>query len=145
MRTLQGLPHDLGIADALEAVISAAARQLHDRIYNIGYIIGVDEMRHAKFSRHRFSLGIDINTDNFIRTHHASTLYDIQTDSTQAKHNDIAASFHLGGIDDCANAGGYSAADVTHFIKRSIFTNLCQCYFRYDRVIGESGCSHVMQ
>ena len=64
MARLQRLPHGVHIADALESVVAATVRHLHQRLGSrLGQRLGVQELRHTK----RFSCRTKIKSSE-IRT-----------------------------------------------------------------------------
>ena len=105
----------------------------------------VDEIGHAEMRGHRNFGRVEINADDLVGTCKAQALHDIETDTAQAEHDGAAADFDFGGVDNSADAGGYTAADVTDFVKRRVFAHFGQGDFRQDGVVGEGRAAHVMQ
>src|SRR5450631_1879383 len=145
MRALQRLAHEIDVADALETVVGAAVGecdQVRDEI--AADLFGVHEMSQAKFLSEGLTSRIQIHTDDFVCTHHACALNDIETDPAQTEHHDIRPSLDLGGIDYRANPRRHTATDVTHLIEGRVLTDFRHGDFRYYRKIRERGTPHVV-
>src|SRR5690606_36253727 len=89
MTALKCLTHNLGVAYAFERIISTAVSQLNNVVNHIVDLFRVDEMRHAELACHGLALGVDINANDFVGTHHACTLNDVQAYAAQAKNHHI--------------------------------------------------------
>ena len=145
MAAFQRLPHGVHIADALEAVVRAAARQLHEMRNDIAVdLLRIDEMRHAESPRHGLAFRIDVDADDHIGAHHLRALNDIEPNAAKPEDDDIGARFHLGRIDHRADARRHAAADVADLVERRVLADLRQRDFRQHRVIRESRTAHVM-
>ncbi len=141
----QRLAHDLGVANALKAVVGTTIGQLNNRVHHVFGVLGIDEMRHAEFARHGFAFGVQINADDLVGTHHLQALDHIESNATQAKYNSICACFYFRRKDDCANASGDATADVANLVERRILANFGQRDFGRHRVVAEGGGTHVMK
>ena len=134
---LQRLAHDLGVADALEAVVGAAVGELHDGIDHVParslHVLGVDEVRHAELAGHGFAFGVEVDADDLVGTHHLRALDHVQADASQAEHHHVGARLHLGGEQHRANAGGDAAADVADLVERRVLADLGQRRSRAPR------------
>src|SRR5262249_32370750 len=145
MAALERLAHEIDVADALEAVVRATLGETHEVLYEIALdLLGVDEVRHAKFLRERLAPRIDVDTDNLVRAGQTRTLDDIQSDAPQAEHHDVRTGLDLGSIDHRTDPGGDAAADVADLVERRILADLRDGDLREHRVIGERGTAHVV-
>src|SRR5882757_2457089 len=145
MAAFERLTHDVDVADALEAVIRAAVGEIDEVRHEIAAdLLGIDEMRHAEFLGERFAFRIDVDADDLVGADEFRALNDIEADAAQAEYHDVGAGFHLGGIDDGADAGGHAAADIAHLVERGIFTNLGHRNFRKHGEIRKSRTTHVV-
>ena len=144
MCAFQSLTHNCGITDAFKAVVCTTVSQLYHSIHHVFHLAWIDEMRHTKLAAQCFPFRIEINTDDFVSTRHACTLNDVQADSSQSEYSDICSDFHFGSKQYRTNASSHTTADVTGFIKRGIFTNLCQSNFRNDNIVGKSRSTHIV-
>src|SRR5207253_5758715 len=125
MAALQRLAHDVDVADAFEAVVRAAAGEVDQRCHKLAADCSrIDEVRHPELAAKRFARGIKVDTDDHARPGHARSLHHVQSDAAQAKDDDIGARLDLGGIDDRADAGGDTAADIANLVERRIATDL---------------------
>src|SRR5947209_14565501 len=78
------LAHDIDVADALEAVIGAALRQVHEKGDEVTLnLLRVDEMRHPEFLGHFPSLWIEVDTDDHVGSGHTGTLDDVEADAAE--------------------------------------------------------------
>src|SRR5688572_5189870 len=123
MAALERLAHHVNVADALEAVVRAAARELDDLRDDIP-AFGVDEMRKTELARERFALRIEVDADDHVGAHHACALHHVEPDTTQAEDHDICARLHLGGVDHRADSSGHAAADVADLVERRVLADL---------------------
>src|SRR5690606_22054514 len=122
---LQGLTHQVDVADALEAVIGAAVRQLDEMRDEIAAdFLRVDEVRHAEFLGELLATRVDVDTDDHVRAGEAGALNHVQADAAEAEHDDVRAGLDFRSVDDCADAGRDTAADVADLVERGIFTDL---------------------
>src|SRR5262249_53646032 len=139
------LTHEIDVAHAFEAVISAAAREIHEIRHQVpARLAGVDEMRHAEAFGQRLAPGIDVDTDDLVRAREARALDYIESDPAQPEDNDVRAGFDFGRVDDGADACRHPAADVTNLVEWSIFTDLRHRDLRQHGVVRERRASHVM-
>ena len=88
------LAHHVHVADALEAVVRAAARQVYQFFNNINPL-GIDEMRHPKFLRERFALRIQVHAHDHVRARQPRALHHVQADAAQAEHHHVRARLDL--------------------------------------------------
>src|SRR4051812_27929921 len=92
MAALEGLPHHFHAADALEAVVGAAAGKLDEVGDEIAlHEFRVHEVRHAELAAERFARRIEIDADDHVGAHHARALHDVQANAAEAEHHDIGA------------------------------------------------------
>src|SRR5882672_1651142 len=122
---LQRLAHDVDVADALEAVIGAAAGELDQVRDEIAAgVLRIDEVRHAELRAERLALRIEIDADDPVCAGEARALDDVQADAAQPEHHDVRAGLDLGGVDHRADAGGDAAADVADLLEGRILADL---------------------
>src|SRR5207302_6831406 len=75
VRAFERLAHDVDIADALEAVIGAALRQVYEMRDEVTLnLLRVDEMRHSEFFGHFPPLWIEIDADDHVGPGHTGAL-----------------------------------------------------------------------
>src|SRR5262249_5361565 len=128
------LTHRLHVADALEAVIRASARELDEMGDKIAlYLVWIDEIRHAELRGERASRRVEIDPDNLRRTHHPCALDDIEPDATEPEHDDARAGLDFRRVDDGADTRRDAAADVADLLHRRVGTD-----FRH-RDLGKHG------
>ena len=72
-------------------------------------------------------------------------LDDVQADAAEAEDGDVRAGFDLGRIHHRAEAGGDAAADVADLVERRVLADLRERDLRYDGVVREGRCAHVVQ
>ena len=88
MTALESLAHDIHVADALKTVINTATSHLNQVIDHVLYFARINEIRHTELPR-KLRLGrIQIDTNDTSCTHHASALYYVETDATEAEYSD---------------------------------------------------------
>src|SRR5882672_4914804 len=142
---LQRLAHHVDVADALEAVIGAAAGELDQVRDEIATdLLRVDEVRHAEFLAERLALRVEVDADDPVRARHPRALDDVQADAAQAEHDDVRAGLDLGSVDHRADAGGHAAADVAHLVEGRVLADLRDRDLRQYRVVGKRRAAHVV-
>src|SRR5471030_1056868 len=78
----QRLPHQLGVADALEGIVRATVCQLdevRDEIL-VAESLRVDEVRHAELAAERLAVGVDIDAHDHVGADHARALQHVEAD-----------------------------------------------------------------
>ena len=120
MAAFERLPHDLGIAGAIEAVIRAAIENLDDVRHDIGLCFGLTKSVMPKLAAPLLLGRIDVDPDDAVGAGHARALDDVEPDPAEPEHHDIVAGLDLGGIDHRADPGGHPAADVTGLVERRV-------------------------
>ncbi len=128
MAAFQRLAHDIGVAGCVEGEIRAAIGQLLDRLHNlvIANFVRIDEVGHAELLRHCHLAGVEIDTDDLVRAHHARALNDIEADTTQTEYHDIRAGPDLARIDHGTDAGGDATADVADLVEGRVLAHFRQ-------------------
>src|SRR2546425_4321952 len=117
MAALEGLAHELDVADALEAVVGAAAGELDQLGDEVAFnLLRIHEVREAELARQRFARRIDIDADDQVRADQLRALHHVEPDASQAEHHHAGARLYPGGIDHRADAGRHAAADVAHLV-----------------------------
>ena len=79
----------------------------------------VDEMGHAEAAAPVLLAVVDVDADDLVGAHHFGALDDVEPDAAEAEHDDVGARRHLGGVDDGADAGRHTAADVAALVERA--------------------------
>src|SRR3954463_1408258 len=78
MAALECLAHHVDAADALEAVVGAAAGELHQVRHEVAaYLARIDEMREAELARQRLARRIQVHADDLVGPGHARALHDV--------------------------------------------------------------------
>src|SRR3954465_13747667 len=116
MAALERLAHHLHVADALEAVVRPAARDVH-QFFNHIDSLGIDEMRHPELLGQGFSFRIQIDSDNHVRARHARALHPVEPAAPRADHPHVRPRPHLRRIDHRADARRHAAADVANLVE----------------------------
>src|SRR5882757_7817095 len=125
MTTLEGLAHQVHVANTLEAVVGAAVRQLDEMRHQVAFeLLRVDEVGHAELLGHRLALRVDVDTDDLVGADHLGALDHVQADSAEAEDHNIGARLNLRGLDDGTDTGGHAAADVTNFLEWFFLANV---------------------
>ena len=142
---LERHPHHLDIADAFERVVGAAAGQFDQMGNEIAFDLRwIDEMGHAEAVA-PFLLGfVQIDADDHAGADQSQALDDIEADAAEAEDDAIAARFHLGGVDDRADAGGDAAADIADLVEGRVLADFGQRDFGSDGEVREGGAAHIM-
>ncbi len=142
---LQGSPHQLNVADALEGVINAAVGHLHDHVLNgLLMFLRVEEVSSAQFPCDVELGRVEINGDDARGLCHPCTNDRRQTDATQTENGHARAFLHLGGIQHGANSGSDAAAQQADLVQRRILGNPGQGNFWQHGVLGEGRAAHVV-
>src|SRR5882757_2367305 len=145
MAALERLTHEVGVADAFEAVIRAAAGQIDQIRHQVSLdFLRIDEVRHAEFLGKRLALRIDVDSDDLVGADEFGALDDIQANTAQSEHHHVGAGLHLRRVGDGADPGGHAATDVAHLVEGGIFANLGNGNLRKHRKVREGGTSHVV-
>ena len=80
------------VADALEAVVGAAAGELDQVRDQVAVdLLRIDEVRHAELARQRLARGIEVDADDHVGADHARALHHVEADAAQAEHDDVGA------------------------------------------------------
>src|SRR5213078_3883806 len=108
---LERLAHQGDVADALEAVIGAAAGEL-------------DEVGHPEAAADRLARGVDVDADDLVGADQARALDHVEPDAAEAEHDDVRAGLDLGGPQHRADAGGHAAAEVADRRERRVLADL---------------------
>src|SRR6185369_13335855 len=115
---LERLAHDLGVADELETVVRAAARQLDQVRHQITLdVFGIDEVRQPEFSGEFLAGRIGVDADDHVGARKLCPLHHIEANPSEAKHHDVCTGLDFGRKNDRAYAGGNSAADVASLVE----------------------------
>ena len=117
---LQGLSHDFRITDAFERVVHTAIGEIHNGLYGVVHIIGVDKIRHTKPLSQRLTPTVQVDTDNPLGPRQTGPLNNIQPNAPQTEYGHRGAGFYLCCIHHRTDSSGDAAADVTHLVKRRI-------------------------
>src|SRR5688572_27744841 len=101
---LERLAHEIHVADAFEAVIRAAACELHYLGNNV-LALRVDEVGQAELARQRLARGVEVDADDHVGAGDARALHYVEPDAAQTENRHLGPGLDLGGIDHRANAG----------------------------------------
>ncbi len=105
----------------------------------------VDKVGHAKLFAQRGAGWVEVDTNNARGAHHFSALNYIETDTTQTKYSHCGTGLYLHGEGNCANASGYTTADIANLVEGRIFAHLGQTDLWQHCVVGERGATHIVQ
>src|SRR5262249_4158219 len=142
---LERRAHGVDVADALEGIIGAAAREVHQIIDEIGTdLLRVDEVGHAETLAPGLSLRIEVDAHDHVGAHETQALEHVETDTAEAEHDAVRARLDLGGVDHGADAGGHAAADVTNLVERRVRADFRHRDFGQHGEIGEGRRPHVV-
>ncbi len=142
---LQRLAHHLHVADALEAVIGAAAGEVENRSHHVRLPRGIDEIRHPELPRQLFPRRVEVDADDLPGAHQARSLDHVEADAAEPEHHHPRAGFDLGAEDHRADPGGHPAADVAHLVEGRLGVDLRHRDLRQHRVVGEGRAAHVVE
>src|SRR5215469_7204680 len=74
MGTFERLPHDIDVADALEAVVGAPIGQVHEMRDEVTlHLLRVDEMSHPELLGHRAPLRVEVDANDHVRPGHLTS------------------------------------------------------------------------
>src|SRR3569623_1487429 len=145
MAALERLPQQLHVADALEAVGGAAARELDEMRDEVALdVLRVHEVRHAEAATEGLARGIDIDADDLLGADELGALHDVEADAAETEHDDASTRFDLRGEQHRADAGGDAATDVADLVDRSVGANLRERDLGQHRVVRERRAAHVV-
>src|SRR6516164_960627 len=123
--------HHRDVARAVEGVVGAtdlvgAALRHVDEVRDqiAADLLRIDEVGHAEALAPLLLGVVDVDADDHVRAGEPQSLDDIEADAAEPEHDALRAGFHLGGIEDGADAGGDAAADVADLVERSVLANL---------------------
>ena len=92
-----------------------------------------------------FLLGVvDVDADDHVGAGELQALDHVEADAAQAEDDGGGARFHLGGVDDGANAGRDAAADVADLVEGRGGVDLGHRDFRQHGVVREGRAAHVV-
>src|SRR5215470_11865377 len=126
MAGLQRLPHHRDVAGAVEGVVGAAnligaalghVDQVRDEVAT--HLLRIDEMRHAEALAPLLLAVVDVDPDDHVGAGEPQPLDHVEPDAAQAEDYALGAGFHLGGVENRADASGDAAADVADLIEGS--------------------------
>src|ERR1700733_10635637 len=141
----QRLAHQLDVADALEAVVGTAIGERHEVCHQIALdLLRIHEVRQAELFGERLALGIQIDADDLIGTHHLGALDNIEADAAQAEYHDIGTRFDLGGVDHGADPGRHPTADVADLVEWRVLADLGNRDLRQHGKIGKGRATHIV-
>src|SRR5215831_3476444 len=138
-------------AGAVEGVVGAAdlvgaalghVDEVRDQI--AADLFRIDEVRHAEALAPLLLAVVDVDADDHVGAGKPQPLDDVEADAAEPEHDALRAGFHLGGIENGADAGGDAAADVTDLVERSVLANLGDRDLGQHREVRECGSAHVM-
>ncbi len=144
--TLERLTHHAHVADALEAVVRAAAGQLDEvRDEIAAHFLRVHEVGHPERLREGLPPRVDVHADDLARAGHARALHHVEPDAAEAEDDDRLARPHLRGVDDRADARRHAAADVADLVERSVGADLGERDLRQHGEARERRRPHVVK
>ena len=143
--TFQRLAHNVDVANALKAIVHAAACHLDQMIHHIVDFAGVNEVCHPELGRQRLLIRVQIDTNDASSAHQFGALNDIESDAPKAKYRDGGAGLNFHRERDRANPGCDAAADVTNFVEGRILAHFGDGYLGQNRKIRKGRTAHVMK
>src|ERR1700730_2334683 len=142
---LERLAHEIDVTDVIDFVVGTAVGETYEVHHQVpADFLGVHEVRHPEAFRQPLAARIDIHADDLVRAGQARALDDVQSNAAQAKHHHVRAGLDLGGIDDRADAGRDTAADVADLLEGRVLADLGERNLRQYRVMGKSRATHVV-
>jgi hypothetical protein len=145
MTAFERLAHQIDVAHALEAVVGAAAGQVHEVRHQLAPdFLWIHEVRHAKALGQCLALGIDVHADDHVGARHARTLDHIEPDASEPEHHDVRPGLDLRRVDYGADARRHAAADVADLVERRILADLRDRNLGQHRVVGKRRTPHVV-
>ena len=145
MAGLECLPHRVRSTNTLKGVVETAIGHVYEVSHQIFVLQRVHKIGHAKLLAQCLFVWIGVYANNARGAHQASALNHIEANTAKPKHSHRGTRLDLHGEGNGADARGDSAADVTDFVERGVFTNLRQCDFWQNREVGERRAAHVVQ
>src|SRR5262249_52042441 len=111
MAGFERLAHHRDVARAVEGVVGTtdlvgAALRHVDEVRNqiAADLLRIDEVGHAEALAPLLLGVVDIDADDHVRAGEPQSLDDIEADAAEPEHDALRAGFHLGGIEDRADA-----------------------------------------
>src|SRR5262252_8659983 len=151
MAGFERLTHDGDVAGAVEGIVGAAdlvgaalghVDEVRDQIAT--NLFRIDEVGHAEALAPLLLGVVEVDADDHVGAGEPQPLDDVEADAAEPEHDALRAWFHLGGIENGADAGGDAAADVTNLVERSVLANLGDRDLGQHGEIRERGGAHVM-
>ena len=102
-------------------------------------------MRHAEFLGHCPFGRVGVDADDLVSADHPRALDHVETDAAKSEHRDVRAGPDFRGVDDGADAGRHTTADVADLVEGCVFANFGERNFRQHRKIGEGRAAHVVK
>ncbi len=107
-------------------------------------VVRVHKVSHAELACHFLTARVNVDTNDFVGTHHFGALNHVQADTAQTEHHHVGARFHFSGKQHGTHTSGNTATNVANLVERRIVANFRQRNFRRHNVVGEGGCAHVV-
>ena len=126
MAALERLAHHVDVADALEAVVGAAAGEL-DQVRRRGRpatSFGLTKCVRPNLRASASRAGLRSTPTIMLAPTMPRALHDVEADAAQAEHDDVGAGLDLRRVDHRADAGGDAAADVADLVERRVVADL---------------------
>ena len=96
MAALERLAHQLDVADALEAVVGAAAGELDEVGDEIAAdLVRVDEVGHAEAAADGLARRVEVDADDLVGAGDARALHDVEADAAEPEDDDVRARLDL--------------------------------------------------
>nr|ACL52648.1 unknown [Zea mays] len=137
----EGVGHHRRHADALEAVVHAAAGHLNDHLYDgtLVQLRWIDEVCDAERSPYFLLVRVEINADDLGCATHFRALDHRQTDRSEAKDCNSGSWLHLGRPPRCSYPGAGAAAEEAGELGRHGGVDLDHLVHVHDGVLAEAG------
>ena len=142
---LERLAHHVDVADALEAVVGAAAGELDEVRHEIApHLLRIHEVRHAELSASASRPGLRSTPTIMLAPTMRAPWITLRPMPPRPKTTTLAPGSHLGGVDHRADAGGDAAADVADLVERRVLADLRDRDLRQHREVRERRAAHVV-
>ena len=128
------------------AVIGAAAGEVDQVGHQVAFeFLGIDEVGHAELLARAFSVGLRSTPTILSAPTRRAPWITLRPMPPRPNTTTLEPGLDLGRVDDRADPGGHTAADVADLVEGRVFTNLGQRDFRRHGKIREGRAAHIVQ
>ncbi len=101
-------------------------------------------MRHAEAFAPGLALVVEVDTNDHVGACEAQALQHVEPDAAESEHDGLRALLDFRSVDDSADTGGDTAADVADLIEGGVLADLRHRDLRQHGVVRERRGAHVV-